>query len=201
MFIFFKILLALFLKSFLFLRDEILLILIFIMKINITFQIIFLIMNQVKITRFLNFNIFYWHVEAGCVWIIIRLIVKVQSYQLITRIYIKVLKWCSLFLSFIVSWVIILDLFYVKHLYFLYIWRFYFCFFLQILIFKWFIKNYVLSLRSVFLSELINIYLFLNVFIYFKLRFRIFIVFLIRWIRLTHVCFLKDFQLFCLELI
>ena len=165
MFIFFNILFTLLLKPFIFFRDNIQFD-IFIMEIYITFQIIFLIINQVEITRFLNFNIFYWHVKARCVWVIIRMIVKIQSYQLIPWIYIEILKWCSLFLSLVISWVVILYLFYVKYLYLLNIRRLYFSFFVLNIFFVFFILNKILSLVNGFFSDLVDLYLFLNVFVY-----------------------------------
>jgi hypothetical protein len=137
-------------------------------------------LQQVKITRFQYSNIPYWHIETGSIWIIIRLIVKIQSYQLIARIYIKILKWCGLFLSFIISWAIILNLFDVKYLYLLYIRRLCFCFHFLKLVFNWFIKNNVLPLGSVFLCELINLYVFLNVLVDFSLYLVFFYFFLVK---------------------
>ena len=165
MFIFFNILFTLLLEPFVFFRDNIQFD-IFIMEINITFQIIFLIINQVEITRFLNFNIFYWHVKARCVWVIIRMIVKIQSYQLVPWIYIEILKWRSLFLSLVISWVVFLYLFYVKYLYLLNIRRLYFRFFVLNIFFVFFILNIILSLVNGFFSDLVDLYLFLNVFVY-----------------------------------
>ena len=112
-FIFFYILFIFILKFFLFLWNEIILRLVFILKINIAFHILFLIFKQIKIIRLLNTIIIIRHIETRGIRIIVRMIVKVQSYKLIPRINIKILKWCRLFLSLVISWITFLKLLYI----------------------------------------------------------------------------------------